>query len=187
MKRNILIIIDCQNDFITGALRNEEAIKKVPNIINKINERKWNFILLTKDTHHENYINTNEGKKLPIPHCIYGTSGYDIEYNVMKAVINSKIPYIIYNKNTFGLCSLADDLEFELDDQTDISIDSDDLYVEFVGFCTDICVVSNVLILKANWYDWANIAVDSNCCAGTTLERHEAALEVMRSCQIDVL
>ena len=187
MKRQVLVIIDCQNDFITGALRNEEAIKKVPNIINKINERKWDFICLTRDTHGEEYMNTSEGKKLPIPHCLYGTGGWNIEENVMRAVIDSKIPYIIYNKNTFGLYSIADNLEFELDDKTDIDVMDDDLYVEVVGFCTDICVVSNAIILKSNWSDWAEIVVDSNCCAGTTPERHEAALEVMKSCQIDVL
>ncbi len=187
MKRQVLVIIDCQNDFITGALRNEEAIKKVPNIVDKINSRKWDFIFLTRDTHGEDYMDTPEGKKLPVPHCLKGTDGWQIEENVMRAVIDSNIPYAIYNKYSFGFHSISDDLEYELASKTDTDLDDDEFYIEVVGFCTDICVVSNVLILKAHWYNWAEIAVDSNCCAGVTPEKHEAALEVMKSCQIDIL
>jgi nicotinamidase-related amidase len=186
MKRHVLVVIDCQNDFITGALRNEEAIKKVPNIVDKINERKWDFIFLTRDTHGEDYMNTPEGKKLPVPHCLKGTDGWKIEESVMEAVVDSKIPYAVYDKYTFGLHSIADDLEYELGEKTEVDFEDDKMYVEFVGFCTDICVVSNVTILKANWYDWADIAVDSNCCAGVTPESHDAALTTMKMCQIDV-
>lgn len=187
MKRHILILIDCQVDFITGSLRNEDAIKKVPNIVDKINSRKWDFIFLTRDTHGEDYMDTPEGKKLPVPHCLKGTDGWQIEKSIMEAVVDSKTPYAIYNKYTFGLHSIADDLEYELSEKTDTDFDDDTVYVEFCGYCTDICVVSNVMILKANWYDWADFVVDPACCAGVTPEKHEAALETMRSCQIDVL
>ena len=104
----------------------------------------------------------------------------------MEAVIDSNIPYAVYDKYTFGLHSIADDLEYELSEKTETDFDEDKMYVEVVGFCTDICVVSNVMILKANWYDWADIVVDPNCCAGVTPESHEAALTTMKMCQIDV-
>jgi len=187
MKRQVLIIIDCQNDFISGALRNEEAIKKVPNIINKINERKWDLIFLTRDTHGEDYMDTPEGKKLPVPHCLKGTDGWQIEKSIMEAVVDSKTPYAVYNKYAFGLHSIADDLEYELSEKTDTDFEKDTVYVEFCGFDTDVCVISNILVLKSSWYDWADFVVDSNCCVGVTPEKHEAALEIMRSCQIDIL
>lgn len=187
-KKRILVVIDCQNDFITGVLRNEEAIKKVPNIVNKIKTGNWDFIFLTKDTHFNDYMNTQEGKKLPVPHCIEDTSGWEIEPSIMRAVKESCPDFAVYEKYTFGLNSIADDLEQELEERDILTGGKDDdAYVEFCGFCTDICVVSNVLILKANWYDFADIAVDSSCCAGVTPEKHEAALETMRSCQIDVI
>ena len=185
-KKKILVIIDCQTDFITGALRNEDAIKTVPNIVKKVNSKKWDFILLTRDTHTEDYLNTREGQKLPVEHCIKGTKGWEIEESVMTAVEESKIPYAVYDKFTFGLFDIADDLEFELD-KNDIDYDGEDVYIEVCGFCTDICVVSNTLLLKANFYDWADITVDSKCCAGVTPESHEAALTTMKMCQIDVL
>lgn len=187
-KKNILVVIDCQNDFITGALRNEEAIKKVPNIVDKIKNGKWDFIFLTRDTHYENYLETDEGKKLPVPHCIFETDGWEIEPSVMKAVKKSKVPYAVADKFTFGLFSIADSIERELiiNDVTDFA-DEDRINAEVCGFCTDICVVSNTLILKANWYDFADITVDSNCCAGVTPETHDAALTTMKMCQIDVI
>ena len=184
-KKKILVIIDCQNSFITGELRNEEAIKAVPNIMKKVQEEKWDFIFLTRDTHTEDYLNTREGQKLPVVHCIKGTHGWEIEESVMAAVDESKIPYAIYNKFTFGLFDIADDLEWELD-KNDIDFEND-TYIEVCGFCTDICVVSNALLLKASFYDWADIAVDSKCCAGVTPESHEAALTTMKMCQINVL
>lgn len=186
MKRHVLVVIDCQNDFITGALRNEEAIKKVPNIVDKINERHWDFIFLTRDTHDENYLETMEGKKLKTPHCIKGTDGWHIDKSVMEAVVDSKIPYAVYDKFSFGMFSIADDLEYELEEKTNTDFDDDKMSVDVVGFCTDICVISNALILKANWFDWADINVDTNCCAGTSKEAHDAALTVMKSCQINV-
>ncbi len=188
-KKRILVVIDCQNDFITGALRNEEAIKKVPNIVNKIKTGNWDYIFLTRDTHPDNYLETQEGKKLPVPHCIVGSEGWDIETSIMDAVKESNVPYSIHDKYTFGLSTLAEDLDNELDKNGIFAFPYDDenIEVEFCGFCTDICVVSNVMILKASWYDFADITVDSSCCAGVTPESHEAALTTMRMCQIDVI
>lgn len=181
-RKRILFLIDVQNDFITGALRNEEAIKAVPNIVNKIKDEDWDLIILTKDTHFDNYLETREGKKLKVPHCIKGTYGWEIEQSVMDAVKESGVPYRVFPKHTFGCFSLSDDLEQILDDLGIALAD----YFEFCGFCTDICVISNVLLMKANWYDWADFAVDPVCCAGTTVENHKAALAVMNSCQIDI-
>lgn len=186
-KKKILVVIDCQNDFISGSLRNEDAIKTVPNIANKIKDNHWDFIFLTRDTHYENYLETSEGKKLPVPHCIKGSEGWNIESSVMEAVIDSKVPYAIYNKNTFGLHSIADDLEYELNENTDVNLVEDVFEIEVCGYCSDICVISNVMLLKANFFNCADIIVDSNACAGVTPEKHNAALEVMKSCQIDVI
>ena len=184
-KKKILFLIDVQNDFITGALRNEEAIKAVPNIVNKIKDEHWDLIVLTKDTHLQNYLQTREGKKLSVPHCIAGTHGWEIEQSVMDAVKESGVPYRLFLKHTFGCFSLSDDLEHVLDDLDIAFVDGSD-YFEFCGFCTDICVISNVLLMKASWYEWADFVVDPACCAGTTPENHKAALAVMNSCQIDI-
>ena len=186
-KKRILVVVDAQVDFITGTLGNEEAVKAVPNIVEKIKNGKWDHIFLTMDTHGNDYLKTREGKKLKVPHCIKETDGWYIESSVMKAVKDTGVPYRIYKKNTFGMFDIADGMEYDLDEDIDINFEKDTLYVEFCGFCTDICVISNALILKANWYDWADIAVDSKCCAGTTPERHQAALDVMNSCQIDII
>ena len=189
-KKRILLAIDCQNDFITGALRNEEAIKKVPNIVEKIKNENWDFIFLTRDTHDTDYLETKEGEKLPVVHCLKGSKGWEIEQSIANAVAaahENGTQYAVYNKFTFGLCTLPEDLEFELESQTDIDFGKDEVEVVFVGFCTDICVVSNALLLKSVWYQFADIAVDSNCTAGVTPESHEAALTTMKMCQIDVI
>ena len=129
-------------------------------------------------------MNTAEGKKLPVPHCILNTDGYKIEPTVEKAVKESGVPYSVHGKNTFGLHSISEDIDYEIGEHFGDGVKK--FYFEFCGFCTDICVVSNVLITKASWYEWADIAVDSKCCAGTTPENHEAALKVMASCQIEI-
>lgn len=184
MVPRILFLIDVQNDFITGALGNEAAIKAVPKIVNKIKNEKWDFIFITRDAHYSDYLNTAEGKKLPVSHCIVDTEGWEIEASIWEAIQESGVPYSLYVKHTFGLHSISDDIEYELDEHFDDKESKP--YFEFCGFCTDICVISNVLLLKASWFEWADIVVDQECCAGTTPENHEAALNVMRSCQIDI-
>lgn len=179
--KKVLCVIDCQNDFISMALKNEEAIKKVPNIVKKIQKFNGDLIVVTLDTHEENYLETNEGKKLPVVHCIKGTDGWRIEGNVMSALKdaelrNIKVVYI--EKPTFGSEEVVNAIKR-------VSLWSD-IDIEFIGFCTDICVVSNVLLAKAAFYNKANISVIENCCAGVTHESHEAALITMRMCQIDI-
>lgn len=181
--KKILVAIDVQNDFITGALRNTEAIKKVPNIVKKIREFDGDAIIYTMDTHGENYMETKEGEKLPVVHCVKGTDGWKIQSEVNSELISAKlrgVKVFEIQKPTFGALNIVDDIKSVVGDEGDFDI-------EFVGFCTDICVVSNVLITKAAFYERANVAVDSMCCAGVTKESHAAALATMTSCQINVL
>lgn len=180
--KKVLIVIDVQNDFITGSLRNEEAIKKVPNIVKKIRNFKGNAIFYTMDTHSENYLSTNEGEKLPVVHCVKGTDGWEIEPNVKAALEDAKlrnIKVVCVEKPTFGSYDLVDEIKR-------ISLWAD-LDIELVGFCTDICVVSNALLVKAAFYEKAKISVIEDCCAGVTPETHFAACKTMQMCQIDVI
>ena len=180
--RKVLAVIDVQVDFITGSLRNEEAIKKVPNIVKRINEFDGDVIFYTMDTHPENYMETNEGKKLPVVHCVKGTEGWEIEASVMDALNKAAgrgVRVVRVEKPTFGSYDLVDEIKR-------ISLWAD-LDIEFVGFCTDICVVSNALLVKAAFYDKAKVTVIEDCCAGVTPETHFAACKTMQMCQIDVI
>ena len=181
MKKKILVVIDVQNDFITGSLRNEEAIKKVPNIVKKIREFNGDLIFVTQDTHPEDYLETKEGQKLPVTHCVKDTEGWNIESNVKAALDDAtlrNIPVTYFNKPTFGSVELFDFLDCFDDRECD---------VEFVGYCTDICVVSNALLAKAALYEKSEITVDAACCAGVTPETHKAALTTMKMCQINII
>ena len=162
-----LIVVDMQNDFIDGALGTKEAQAIVPNVKKKIEEYKsrGDEIIFTRDTHEANYLETNEGKHLPVEHCIYGTHGWEIADGL--EVENCS--YV--NKPTFGWINWNTHSFKE---------------VEIVGLCTDICVVSNALILKAMFPE-INITVDVSCCAGVTPESHNAALTTMKMCQINVI
>ena len=171
----ILVVVDMQKDFVDGSLGTAEAVAIVPNVVKKINEFDGD-IFVTYDTHFDNYMNTSEGKKLPVPHCIKGTDGWMLDSNVAKALQGKE--YTEVEKITFGSVDLPD-LIFEAAGDEDFSI-------ELVGLCTDICVVSNTLILKANYPEKA-ITVDASCCAGVTPESHNAALTTMKMCQINVI
>lgn len=177
----VLVVVDMQNDFITGSLGTKEAQAIVPNVKKKIEEavKNGDLIIFTRDTHWSDYLASKEGKKLPVEHCIRGTDGWEIcdglvpdNYNFMT----------IRNKLTFG----DEDLPGELDDMLHF-FEYKHTEIELVGLCTDICVVSNALLLKAALYDGYEISVDASCCAGTTPENHKAALQVMKCCQINVI
>lgn len=186
----ILIVVDMQNDFVTGSLGSPEAQAIVPNIIEKIKQYAADpesAIVFTRDTHYNNYMETMEGQYLPVPHCIAHTEGWSIIDELVGATVNfdTKCKCVeVYNKYTFGLYELPKliaDLGAEYNyEQWEVES------VELVGVCTDICVISNALLLKAD-YVGIPITVDSSCCAGVTPAKHEAALEVMRSCQINVI
>lgn len=178
---NILVIIDAQNDFIDRSLANKKAQEAVPKIVELIGSQDWDAIFATMDTHYEDYLQTKEGIALPVEHCIINTEGWQINNNIIKAILNNNVFEIVY-KPTFGSNDLCNKIVNTLD------IDCEDtLKITFVGFCTDICVISNVLMTKANFPYTADIYVKADCCAGVTPEKHEAALEVMRSCQINVI
>ena len=167
----ILVVVDMQNDFIDGALGTKEAERIVPGVKEKINEYRKNneTVIFTRDTHFENYPDTQEGKKLPVVHCIKDTDGWQISKE-----LDTKNSVII-DKPSFGSLELA---EYVADLKPD--------YIELVGLCTDICVISNAFILKARLPE-TDIAVDSALCAGVTPESHANALEAMKMCQIEVL
>ncbi|MBE5845000.1 MAG: cysteine hydrolase [Butyrivibrio sp.] len=169
--RKVLVVIDMQNDFIDGSLGTKEAEAIVPNVVEKIKGYKTEDIFATRDTHQANYMETQEGKNLPVEHCIEGTKGWEINDEVAKALGAATI----IDKPTFGSTILADTMKK--------LYEKEDLEIEMVGLCTDICVVSNALMLKAVMPE-VKISVDANCCAGVTPEKHNAALETMRSCQI---
>ena len=172
-----LIVIDMQNDFVTGVLGSKEAVAILPNVKKKIEEyvAAGDEVIFTRDTHGEQYLETNEGKHLPVSHCIKNTEGW----NVVPEIDIPDREHI--DKPTFGYTGwtfLRDgDRVMGMRNLTD---------VEIIGVCTDICVVSNALILKA-FYPEINITVDASCCAGVTPESHQAALATMKSCQINVI
>ena len=168
-----LIIVDMQKDFINGSLGTEEAEKIVPEVIKKIKEFDGT-ILATRDTHGEDYLDTQEGKKLPVVHCIKGSAGWELPEEI-KCLI--KEPPI--DKETFGSTELPKWLKNYEKQQE--KIDS----ITLVGLCTDICVISNAMILKA-YYPEIPIIVDASCCAGVTTESHRQALSAMKMCQIEV-
>jgi len=171
----VLIVVDMQNDFIDGSLGTPEAQAIVDNVVAKIEEyRKENdTIYFTKDTHDNSYTNTLESKYLPIEHCIYDTHGW----NLCDAIENEckRSDGIVLLKYTFGFSYWESYLERHFINT-----------IEICGLCTDICVVSNALILRA-LYPNLEIVCDASCCVGTTPERHKEALDVMRSCQIQVI
>lgn len=172
--KKVLIVVDMQKDFVDGALGTKEAVGIVDNVVAKINSFDGD-IIATYDTHDENYMNTQEGKKLPVPHCIKDTEGWQLDKKV-QAALDAKGYKAVY-KPTFGSVDLVEVIK---------GYDEADTEIMMIGLCTDICVVSNALLLKANFTEM-NISVDAACCAGVTPEKHEAALETMRSCQINVL
>lgn len=177
----VLVVVDMQNDFITGSLGSEAAQKIVSNVIKKIkNVEDRTCIAFTSDTHGSNYSTTEEGKNLPVAHCIEGTDGWEIPDDILDAAHPFKgfITYI--NKPTFGSVELGRELRYYNDD--DDPIES----IELVGLCTDICVVSNALLIKA-FLPNVPIYVDVACCAGTSPEAHDAAIRTMESCQIHIL
>ncbi len=173
--KKVLAVIDMQKDFVDGALGSKEAEAIVPAVVKKIKSFDGE-IFVTFDTHFENYMDTAEGKKLPVPHCVKGTKGWELNADVAKALKKKKFTPV--EKLTFG--------SVELPSLIKNAVGGEDFTVEIIGLCTDICVVSNALIIKASFPE-TPISVDASCCAGVTPEKHEAALETMRSCPIDVI
>lgn len=171
----VLVVIDMQNDFLTGALANEEGCKIIPQLKALIEKETaaGTMVVFTRDTHYDDYMNTQEGKLLPVPHCIKGTEGHEITPELaMYATAENTI-----DKPSFGCLELGNWI-YELLGETPDEI-------VMTGVCTDICVISNAMILKATFPE-TPIKVIGSCCAGVTVESHETALKAMAGCQIFV-
>lgn len=184
----VLVVVDVQRDFVDGALGSMAAQSIIPHMRERIKEYAdgETLILFTKDTHDEDYDRTLEGYHFPVKHCVRGTPGWSLVKDI-STLADGYSNFLIFSneevvrsrilKETFGsikLCEILKQYEYDITDIT------------FMGFCTDICVVSNALMARA-YLPNTRIIVDASCCAGTTLEKHLAALEVMKSCQIDVI
>lgn len=170
----VLVVVDMQKDFIDGVLGTKEAVAIVSGVKKKIEEyrKEKDTVIFTQDTHWENYLETQEGKKLPVTHCVKGTPGWKIS---SKLKVGASM---VIEKPTFGSLKLVDRLK-ELNEKTPIES------IELVGLCTDICVISNAMLLKAAFWE-VPISVDASCCAGVMPETHENALKAMDMCQIEI-
>ena len=168
----LLVVVDMQNDFINGALGTKEALAILPDVQAKIKQYKENGqpVIFTRDTHAENYLQTQEGKLLPVPHCIKNTDGWQINSSL------DTTGAAVIDKPSFGSLALAETIKQNYKDLEEI---------ELIGLCTDICVLSNAIILKAAFPE-VSITVDHAACAGVTPQSHNNALEAMKMCQIKV-
>lgn len=175
--KKLLIVVDMQNDFITGALGSAEAQAILPAVTAHIRARKAEGydLIATLDTHGADYMATPEGAKLPVPHCIKGTEGWQVNPDVAAAMGDC----LLVEKPTFGSVALPGIV-------AELTAGAPDVTIELLGVCTDICVASNALLLKAN-FPGVTMQVKADCCAGVTPAKHLAALDVMASCQIDII
>lgn len=180
---DILIVIDMQNDFISGPLGTKESNHIIKNVKRRIDLYKTNKqpVIFTQDTHYNNYLSTYEGKNLPIEHCIKNTSGWFI-FNEIDDLNSTHIC-----KNSFGYNNWKDVINEEIQNYyKNLPYNTVSIRIELVGLCTDICVISNALILRSLFPE-IDIYVNESCCAGTTIEKHKAAIDVMKSCQIKII
>lgn len=175
--KKALVIVDMQNDFIDGALGNAGCKAAVSEVLQLVESGTYDCFLMTQDTHFNDYLETMEGKKLPVTHCVRGTEGWKIHPEIETAVKNRNVKVIYHEKSTFGSMALADCLRKELADCDEI---------DFCGVCTGICVISNVLIAKAAVPEKI-IAVVEKACACVTPKSHQTAIEAMKTCQVDIL
>lgn len=171
--RKILVVVDMQNDFVDGSLGTKEAVGIVENVVEEIKKYRTEDIFATRDTHPENYLETQEGKHLPVVHCVKNTNGWEINKEVAAVLKDAKV----IDKPTFGSKELAEEI-------TKIT-EKEEVEVTLVGLCTDICVVSNALLIKA-YLPEISVKVIASCCAGVTPESHKAALTTMKMCQVEV-
>ena len=169
-----LIVVDMQNDFITGSLGTKEAEAILPKVIEKVKGFDGT-VIYTKDTHQANYLSTQEGKNLPVEHCLEGTRGWELAGELEALSKENKV----FNKPTFGSVELANYL---VEENKKEAIEA----IELCGLCTDICVISNTFVIKANLTE-VPVVVDASCCAGVTPESHKNALAAMKMCQVAVV
>ena len=177
--KKILVVVDMQNDFVYGALANKNAEAIIPNVVSKIKEYIENkdFIIFTKDTHFNiDYLNTSEGKNLPIKHCIKDSEGWDFIIDIEDIINNNDFDHITICKRRFGTRNFDTFIPYNLSSD-----------IEIIGLCTDICVINNAMILNTMCNVYGKVTVDAACCAGVTRESHDVALQAMKACQIEVV
>lgn len=174
--KKALVVIDLQKDFVDGSLGTPEAVSIVPAAAAVIRSFDGDDILVTYDTHRPDYFDTLEGKKLPVLHCQEGTPGHELDSEIRLALEGKD--FVEFSKNSFG--------NFEVGTYLKDKYPGEDLEIDIIGLCTDICVVSNALILRT-YYPDAIIRIHAGCCAGVTPETHQAALATMSCCQIDIV
>lgn len=183
MNRKILVVVDMQNDFITGALGNDRCDKAADRVAELMENVDYDEIFVTHDCHGEDYPKTNEGRHLPVPHCIKGTAGYELDDRIKKAInavrTHKNVRIRDFEKTTFGSLELGLLLKNELENDSGTQID-------FCGICTGICVISNVLLAKAAVPE-TTIRVIADACACVTPESHRTALDAMKMCHIEVV
>lgn len=172
--RKLLLVIDMQTDFVDGALGSAEAVAIVPNVLREIAKYDKNDVIATRDTHPVEYMQTREGRYLPVPHCIKGTAGWELHPKIAPALEGC----LVIDKPTFGSTELCDHIVKLAKD--------DDIEVTLIGLCTDICVVSNAMLIKAALPE-IDVRVIADACAGVSPESHLAALTTMKMCQIEVI
>lgn len=175
--KKVLVVVDMQNDFVDGALGTKEAVLIIDNVVNKIQSFDGD-IYVTYDTHTKDYLNTSEGAKLPVIHCVKDTPGWKLNDKVQEA-LDKKANYKVYEKPTFGSVKLAEDLN-KLNENEGIS------EITFIGLCTGICVISNAMIAKA-YMPEVPINIDASCCACVTPDSHKTALDAMQLCQMNII
>ena len=175
--KKILVVIDMQKDFVDGALGTPEAVAIVPDVVKEI-KKKYDKVFVTRDTHQSNYLETQEGRNLPVVHCVENTPGWQLDKKVANALKKVEDP-VILNKPTFGSDRLAPRIRAYCDPA---EIES----ITLIGLCTDICVVSNAMLLKVAFPE-TELRCIAKCCAGVTPESHEAALTTMKMCQVKII
>jgi len=176
-KNDVLVVIDMQKDFVDGSLGTKEAVEIVDNVVGQIKSGRYDSMVVTLDTHSENYLQTQEGHNLPVEHCIRNSEGWMLDKKVQEALSENKLPCAVVTKVTFGGEKVIEALEGirkNVGEPTSFT---------FVGLCTDICVISNALLIKA-YYPETPMCVVENATAGVTPDLKDAALKVMASCQI---
>lgn len=186
-----LIIVDMQNDFLTGPLGNEHCRKAIPAVVNLIKSEKWDNVFATKDTHTENYPNTLEGKKLPVLHCVKESDGWQIEKTIEETILGNDLNYTVVEKPTFGSIDLHKRIFQKYtwlygDQAAEMLGRGSDLEFHVCGVCTSICVLANVVLLRACWPD-AKIVVHADACGDVTKEMHEAAKICFAAQQCEVV
>lgn len=172
----VLVVVDMQNDFVEGTLGTKEACAIVPDVVKMIEEFDGK-IVATRDTHMEDYMDSQEGKNLPVIHCVKGTDGWKINSEIQKALDEKQA--VVIDKPTFGSVELGEYVR-KLDREEPVE------EILLIGVCTDICVISNALLLKA-YLPEVPVKVAASCCAGVTPEQHAQALEAMKPCQIEIV